>query len=78
MVRIAIAGILGRMGSLVKQLAEQDPEIEISGGIDRPGNPQVPSDLEQIIDKTDVIIDFTMPESTLRLVETARKHKNYY
>lgn len=75
MIKIIISGIAGRMGSLIAELAKKDTELEIVGGIEQPGNPLYPSDLEPIIDKSDVLIDFSAPSATLEHLRIANKHK---
>lgn len=75
MIKIIISGIAGRMGSLIAELAKKDPEIKLLGGIEKPGNPDFPSDLEPIIDKADVLIDFSTPTATLERLRIVQKHK---
>lgn len=75
MINIIISGIAGRMGSLIAELARKDPELNLVSGIEKPGDPVYPSDLEKIIDKADVLIDFSTPEATLEHLRIAHKHK---
>lgn len=75
MINIIISGICGRMGSLIAELARKDPELQIVGGVEKPGNPEFPSDLEKIIDKADVLIDFSTPEATLEHLRIAHRYK---
>jgi 4-hydroxy-tetrahydrodipicolinate reductase len=75
MVKIIIAGRAGRMGSLIAELAKKDPEINIVGGIDQPGNPNYPSDIEPLISNADVVIDFSTPEATIEHIKSVHKHK---
>lgn len=72
---IIISGIAGRMGSLIAELAKKDPEIDLVGGIEQSDNPDYPSDLESIIKKADVLIDFSTPDSTIDHIKTVLKHK---
>jgi len=74
MVKVIISGIMGRMGRKIAQIAYQDPEVEIAGGIENPDcvhfhdnvgeiigekiDAPVVSDLAKVIDRGDVIIDF--------------------
>ena len=74
MVRVIISGILGRMGQRIAQLAFEDKNLEIVGGVESPDcvhshdnvgeiigeniDAPIVSDLAKIIDKGDVIIDF--------------------
>jgi len=75
MVKIIIAGIAGRMGSLIADLAKQDKDVSVIGGVDQPGNTNYPSDLESLIGKTDVVIDFSTPDATVEHAKIAHKHK---
>ena len=75
MTEIIISGIDGRMGSLIAEIAKKDPEIELIGGVEKEGHPEFPSQLEPIIDKTDVLVEFTTPEATLEHLKIAQKHK---
>ncbi len=61
MTRIIIAGAKGRMGQALLRCAEGMPEIAVSGRID------MGDDLGAVIDKSDVVVDFTFHESTLAL-----------
>ncbi|WP_029522690.1 4-hydroxy-tetrahydrodipicolinate reductase [Persephonella sp. KM09-Lau-8] len=74
MVKVIISGILGRMGQRIAQLAFEDKDVEIVGGVESPDcvhshdnvrdilgeniDAPIVSDLAKIIDKGDVIIDF--------------------
>jgi 4-hydroxy-tetrahydrodipicolinate reductase len=82
MIRLAIAGICGRMGTAIAKLAISDPEFQLIDGLERPGHPTVgkrlgdvlagaPSscrisdDMAGVIDRADVVVDFTEPASTI-------------
>jgi len=82
MIKLAIAGVCGRMGSAILKLALSDPAFEVAGGLERKGHPMVgkaldallsgvpPScrisdDMAQVIDRADVLVDFTEPAATL-------------
>ncbi|SNZ07898.1 dihydrodipicolinate reductase [Persephonella hydrogeniphila] len=74
MVKVIISGIMGRMGKKIAEIAYQDPDVEIGGGVERPDcvhfhenvgeiigekiDAPVVSDLAKIIDRGDVVIDF--------------------
>jgi 4-hydroxy-tetrahydrodipicolinate reductase len=66
MVNITVAGALGRMGKMILALASADKEIKISGEIDLPNADTLKTALSQ----SDVLIDFTSVESTLKNIET--------
>ena len=69
-VRIGIAGISGRMGREVSELAKSDPRIEIAGGY---GRQDSIDDLTALLARVDVLLDFTLPEATVQLAEAATK-----
>jgi 4-hydroxy-tetrahydrodipicolinate reductase len=46
MIKLAIAGVCGRMGSTILKLALADPEIEVAGGLERKGHPMVGKGLD--------------------------------
>jgi 4-hydroxy-tetrahydrodipicolinate reductase len=46
MVKLAIAGVCGRMGSAILKLALSDPELEVAGGLERKGQPMIGKGLE--------------------------------
>ncbi len=93
MVKIIISGILGRMGRQITKLAVADKDIEIAGGLESPdcvhfhenvseiveGDVDAPitADLAKIIDKGDVIIEFSgNPEGALGHIRLAAADKN--
>jgi len=49
MIRAAIAGIAGRMGSRIATLIEQSEGIELAGGFDHPQHPRVGEDLAAVL-----------------------------
>jgi 4-hydroxy-tetrahydrodipicolinate reductase len=80
--KLIVCGAAGRMGQAILRLAHDDKEIEIVGAVEydqspaiKTGNPQIikTSDLETILPKTQVIIDFTNPQSTLATLKKAQK-----
>ncbi len=49
MIKLAITGICGRMGSTILKLALADPEFEIAGGLERKGHPMVGKGLGALV-----------------------------
>lgn len=49
MLKIGIAGACGKMGMRIASIAAKDPEVEISGALERRGAPQLGKDLGEII-----------------------------
>jgi 4-hydroxy-tetrahydrodipicolinate reductase len=83
MIKIAISGANGRMGQAISRLALLDPDIDVSVLLERPGYPQgsgsvgdVPISTELSVLKTcDVLIDFTLPEGTMRHLEACLEYR---
>jgi len=83
MIKLAITGCEGRMGQRIRLLALEDPNIEVAVLIERAGHPAigedrdgitVTDDIQQIAD-SDVLIDFTSPESTMSNLKTCVENK---
>ncbi len=78
MIKLAIAGIGGRMGQRILALAIRDADFSVVYGLDRQYIPgiSVPtgSDVTALY-KTDVVIDFSAPEVSLVLAEQAAEKK---
>lgn len=75
MINIIISGIAGRMGSAIAELAKKDPELVLLGGLEKKGDKQYPSELEPIITKADVLIDFSSPEAAIEHLRIVQKYK---
>lgn len=86
-INIGIAGCLGRMGQeLIKEIIKDD-RLNFSGGFENPKHKNINNKLSEIINvstnhvvsdepkkifsQSDVIIDFTTPESTLQNIQFA-------
>ncbi|MCR5025761.1 MAG: 4-hydroxy-tetrahydrodipicolinate reductase [Lachnospiraceae bacterium] len=66
-------GCNGRMGKVITGLAEKDPEIEIVAGVDvfDEGHNSFPvyKEISECVEGADVIIDFSLPQGTDRLLD---------
>ena len=80
MVRIAITGINGRMGTMVSDIVLTQPDMELVAGFDLNGGKKVgnitvssAADIDKVLKevKPDVLIDFTMPAAALQNVKAA-------
>ncbi|MBF0804530.1 MULTISPECIES: 4-hydroxy-tetrahydrodipicolinate reductase [Neisseria] len=83
--RIAVAGAGGRMGRVLVEAVSRHPEAILSGALERAGSPAlgldaghadglktgvvISSDAGAVLAASDVLIDFTRPESTLAYLE---------
>ncbi|MBP7216867.1 MAG: 4-hydroxy-tetrahydrodipicolinate reductase [Candidatus Omnitrophica bacterium] len=83
MIKLGIAGVCGKMGRRIFDLASHDKDFEIALALERKGIPQIGKELGKIkISSTvdgmflvDVFIDFTTPEGTETNVEYAARYK---
>jgi 4-hydroxy-tetrahydrodipicolinate reductase len=69
MARVIITGAKGRMGKAIVEGLPQFPQLEIVGQIDRGDN------LNMVISRCDVVIDFSSHDATLAIVEACAKNK---
>ncbi len=82
MIKIAVCGALGRMGTTIGRLVTEAPDMELVGGADlKPGNffgAEVvdASGIEGLIaeKRPDVIIDFTVADAAVENIRTAARH----
>ena len=61
MIRVAVAGAAGRMGQAVCQAVDSAPDMELVGRAD----PVLDSELEDVLDDAEVVVDFTRPDTAL-------------
>ncbi len=81
MIKVAICGALGRMGTIIGGIVEKDPELKLVGGVDiKPGEfygvPVVTSDRFKDFlaeKKPDVVIDFTIAAASVVNVPIAAR-----
>lgn len=80
--KIGIPGCTGRVGSLlVKELLSGNwPALELAGGTTRKGSVKgadyfITSSADELFQRSDFIIDFTLPDATRTHIELAQKHK---
>ena len=79
MFNLVINGCLGRMGQEVAKQSEFYKDLKLVAGIDitesNNSNFPVYSNINDLNEKVDVIIDFSRPESTLNVLEYAKNKK---
>ena len=68
MQRLAIAGANGRMVQMLVEAAAQTADMQLASALGRD------SDVEAAFANTDVLIDFTRPEATLKYLAACKKH----
>lgn len=60
-IRVAVAGAAGRMGATVCDAVEAAEGLELTGRAD----PALDTELSAVLDGTDVVVDFTVPDQAL-------------
>ena len=79
--RVAVVGALGRMGECVRAALAASPDAELAGALEGAGHPQlgrsldggvvVSDDPKTALAPVEVVIDFSTPASTLRVLRVA-------
>jgi len=84
MMRVALCGALGRMGSEVARAIADQGDMTVTVAIESKGHPklgtrmadaEIVSDLREGIERADVVVDFTNPEGAVAHVTIAAQHK---
>ncbi|HIP93460.1 MAG TPA: 4-hydroxy-tetrahydrodipicolinate reductase [Desulfurobacteriaceae bacterium] len=78
MVRVVIFGILGRMGKTIYELSKNFKDLKVVAGVDKKEtsfeDTKVYTSLEDIQEDFDVIIDFSLPEGTEKVLKYLEKN----
>src|SRR5690554_995959 len=74
MIKLVISGILGRMGQVLKSLAETSTDFSLVGGFDQKDSSDSVADLSQL-KPSDVIIDFSHPSNLKQILMYAQEKK---
>lgn len=79
--RVLVVGALGRMGERVRAALAEVDDLRLGAALESPGHPglgteleggvTVSEDLRKALDASDVAIDFSLPDSTLKLLRAA-------
>jgi 4-hydroxy-tetrahydrodipicolinate reductase len=86
MLRIAVAGASGRMGRMLIDAVDAAAEMTLSAALDRPDSAAIGSvvgthgvtigdDVDAALAASDVLIDFTRPEATLKHLDACFAHR---
>jgi len=89
MLRLAVAGAAGRMGSRIVALAQADERFEVVCALEATGHPKIAKDAgepagfgpigleitDQLTNEFDVLIDFTLPAGTMHWLKECLSHK---
>jgi len=88
-IQLAINGATGRMGRRIAALIQDDPEIELTAAIGKPGDPRLGQDFgaiaglgtlgvpltDRLETTVEVVIDVSAPEGTMAIAEVCRSKK---
>ena len=83
MIKLGIAGVCGRMGRRIFELAQQDKDFELTLALERKGIPQIGKELGRLrissspdgLFLIDVLVDFTTPEAAETNLDYAARYK---
>ncbi|BAT71859.1 dihydrodipicolinate reductase [Thermosulfidibacter takaii ABI70S6] len=84
MIKVVVTGAAGRMGRTILSVCFQDKEVEVVGALEAPGHQavgtlvegvQVTDNVQEALEGADVVIDFTVPQATLKLLDVCEEHK---
>lgn len=86
MIKVIVSGAMGRMGKMIGGLVQAAEDMEMVAGLERKeivekigtwNNTDIPlvSNLEEVIEEGDVIVEFTNPQTTVEHALIAGKHK---
>ena len=79
MLEVLVNGCNGKMGQVVCDLVEKDKDILLKCGFDKENTGEfafpVYTNINEITEKPDVIIDFSIPIATFNILEYAKKNK---
>lgn len=79
MIKVLINGCNGKMGQEVLNVINNNEKFEVLNGVDLKENPEynfpVYTSTDEIKEKPDVIIDFSVPVATMKILEYAKENK---
>jgi 4-hydroxy-tetrahydrodipicolinate reductase len=83
MIKLGIAGVCGKMGRRIFELAGQDKDFEVTLALEKKGTPAIGKDIGKLkisssadgVFLIDVLIDFTMPEASEINLDYAAKYR---
>ena len=79
MIKVLVNGCNGKMGQEVISEISSNEAFEVVCGVDKNGNDKynfnVYTDLNDIKEKPDIIIDFSVPKATMNILEYAKNNK---
>lgn len=83
MIKVAVCGACGRLGSTVCDLVAEQSDMTLAAGVEVKGHPRVGEethgaiivdDLESVVDSVDVVVDFTNPDTAVNHARICASH----
>jgi 4-hydroxy-tetrahydrodipicolinate reductase len=83
MKKVILTGALGNMGRILAEAIAGDSGLVLAGAVEAPGNDgigsrvhgvEVTDRLEDLLPETDVVVDFSVPDNSVRTVRSCREH----
>lgn len=83
MIKLGIAGVCGKMGRRIFELASNDKDLEVCFALEKKGTPQIGKELGKLkissnqdgLFLVDVFVDFTLPEASEENFSYVLRHK---
>lgn len=83
MIKLGVAGVCGKMGKRIFELASFDKEFELALGLEKKGTPAIGKDIGKLkvssnqdgLFLVDVFVDFTVPEATEENLSFVAKYR---
>ncbi|MDD5196330.1 MAG: 4-hydroxy-tetrahydrodipicolinate reductase [Candidatus Omnitrophota bacterium] len=83
MIKLGVAGVCGKMGRRIFELASRDPDFELALALEKRGTPAIGRDIGKLkissntdgLFLIDVLVDFTVPEAAEVSLDYAAKYK---
>jgi len=81
MIKLAVSGCRGRMGSRILELAAADNAFKVTAGIEAAGHPDIGKDISgvkvsdnaDVASSADVLVEFTSPKATMNNLDNCLK-----
>lgn len=75
MINVVVTGACGRMGSAIIRHLSSQRDMKLVGAVEISQHKNIDSSLEAVIDKSDVIIEFVNPKTSIRHLEIAHSFR---
>ena len=80
MINIIVSGGFGRMGSKVVNTVKEEPDMSVIAIVEKKENREidgvmVTDKLESVIDRANIVVEFSSPEATIEHTKICKEHK---